>query len=321
MLAAFHDEVGSPGVLQYGEIDAPALGDHDVLVQMAATSIDRLDIYRREGSHGLVSTGRQVGGRDVAGTVVAVGPRVTGVALGEDVVALARDARGAHAEQVACRDLLTFPIPAGCSTERAAAIPTAGRSAWAALVELAQIRPGEWVLVFAAGSGVGSFGVQIARAAGCFVIGTAGSEWKCARALEIGAHAAINHYTADIEARVAEITDGRGVDVVLDHVGTPVWDAAMASLAPGGRFVTTGVTAGHRVSLHLGQVFTKGLTIAGIGRPDDAQIRRHLSGLLELVAQGAVTPIVDRVFPLADVAAAHAHVESGEFFGKVVLVR
>ncbi len=288
---------------------------------MAASSLDRLDIYSREGSHGVVRTGRQVGGRDVAGTVVEVGPRVTGVAPGDDVVAVARGGRGAHAERVACSDVLTFPLPAGCSMERAAAIPTAGRSAWAALVELARIRPGERVLVFAAGSGVGSFGMQIARAAGCFVIATAGSQWKCDRAVELGAHAAINHYTEDVTARVAEITGGRGVDVVLDHVGTPVWDAAMGSLAPGGRFVTTGVTAGHRVSLHLGQVFAKGLTVAGVGRPDDGQIRRHLSGLLELVAQGSVTPIVDRVFPLAEIVAAHTHLESDDFFGKVVLTR
>jgi NADPH:quinone reductase len=321
VLGAFHDEVGSVDVLQYGELDEPTLGEHDVLVRMAATSLDRLDIYRREGSHGVVSKGRQIGGRDVAGTVVEVGSGVTGVAPGTNVIALARDSKGAHAELVACRALLTFPLPAGCSLERAAAVPTAGRSAWAALVDLAQVKPGERVLVFAAGSGVGSFGVQIARAAGCHVIATAGSEWKCERALEIGAHAAINHYTDDVAARVMTLTEGRGVDVVLDHVGTPVWDAAMGSLAQGGRFVTTGVTAGHRVSLHLGQVFAKGLTITGVGRPADDQIRRHLGGLLELIAQGNVTPVVDRVYPLSEIAAAHAHLEAGQFFGKVVLVR
>jgi NADPH:quinone reductase-like Zn-dependent oxidoreductase len=317
--AAFHDGTGGPEILRYGPVPDPKPTDSDVLVRMRASSMDRLDVFRREGSHGVGAVGRHIGGRDVAGVVEAVGAEVTRFRPGDAVVGIVKGSSGAHAELVVCEEALTFPLPPACAFEPAAAAPTAGRSAWAALVERARVRVGERVLVFAAGSGVGSFAVQIARAAGCQVIATAGADWKCARALEIGADAVINHSTEDVAARALELTDGRGVDVVVDHVGAPVWDAAFASLNDGGRFVTTGVTAGHRVQLHLGKVFTNGVVITGVGRPGPAEIRRHLGALLDTIGQGRVRPIVDSTYPLAELARAHARMEDGQFFGKLVV--
>jgi NADPH:quinone reductase-like Zn-dependent oxidoreductase len=215
---------------------------------------------------------------------------------------------------------LTLRRPGSVSWERAAAIPTAGRTAWAALVDRAATAAGDDVLVTAAASGVGSYAVQIARALGARVIATAGSPEKCARARELGAIAALDHYRDDVAAGVQEATEGRGVDVVCDHVGTPIWDAAVGSLAPGGRFVTTGVTAGHLVTLHLGQVFTKGTTITGVGRPEPKDVRRHLEGVLAMVERGEVTPQIAAVFPLEAMADAHRLMERSAFFGKIVLV-
>ena len=175
-----------------------------------------------------------------------------------------------------------------------------------------------------AGSSVGSFGVQIARASGCNVIATASvhagatiDKLACAR--EIGASVALDSRRDDFTDAVMAATNGEGVDVVLDHVGTPLWASVIRTLRPWGRYVTTGVTAGHHVDLHLGQVFVKGLTITGVGRPSDAQIQRTLVGLLSLVASGDVVPRIAATFPLARIGEAHALMASDDFFGKIVL--
>lgn len=319
MRAAFHERPGPPEVLQIGELPDPKPGARDVLVRVRATSLDRVDIYYREGSHGVTVCPLcppHVGGRDIAGEVLAVGAEVTTVRVGARVVA---SSYHTHAELAVAPASLTFPLPRSCSFAEGGAIPTAGRTAYAALTNQARIKAGEDVLVFAAGSGVGSFAVQIARAAGCRVIATAGSADKLARAREIGAAVVINHYTEDVAARVAEVTNGQGVHVVIDHVGTPVWKAAMLSLAPRGRFVTAGVTAGHRVDLHLGQVFVKGTQIMGVGRPDEAEMADAMVGLLRLIEREQVRPVVHATFPLEHIAEAHRLMERSDFFGKIVL--
>lgn len=321
MRAAFHTEQGGVDVLRVGDLPDPTPGPNDVLVRVRATALDRVDVYWREGSHGMRVTPPHIGGRDMAGVVVAVGDaaRLTYPDLvpGADVVAIGM--HGAHAELAVAPAVRTFPLPAGCTYELAAAIPTAGRSAYDALINRAQIRPGDDVLVFAGGSGVGSFGIQIARAAGCRVITTVGSDDKRASAIELGAETVINHYREDIVARIREHTAGAGVHVVLDHVGAPVFADAIRSLRPFGRYVTTGVTAGHLAELHLGRVFEKGLSVLGVGRPDDQRMRQVLTGLFRLVEQGSVRPVVHEVFPLARIADAHRLMESSDFFGKIVL--
>ena len=323
MLAAHHSSTGGLDVLRYGEVaDPPPPGPSDVLIRVRASSLDRVDLYFREGSHGMtIREQPYIGGRDIAGDVVAIGRDVTRVQVGDAVVA---SGSRAHAELAIAPEQLTLGLPSNCSYELAAAIPTAGRSAYQALVERVHIAEGERVLVTAAGSGVGSFGVQIARAAGCTVVATASvrpgatvDKLACARA--IGASTALDSRRDDLTEAVLTATDGEGVDVVLDHVGTPLWAAVMPTLRPWGRYVTTGVTAGHRVDLHLGQVFVKGLTVTGVGRPTDAQIHRTLVGLLSLVASGDVVPRIAATFPLAQIADAHALMASDDFFGKIVL--
>lgn len=318
MRAAYHETQGGLDVLRVGDLPDPEPSPHDVLIQVKATSMDRVDVYWREGSHGMrLRWPQHVGGRDIAGVVEAVGSQVTTVAVGDRVVA---SGERTHATLALAPADLTFSLPDGISFETGGATPTAGRSAHQALIEKAQIQSGETVLVMAAGSGVGSFGIQIARAIGCRVIATAGNAEKRAKAMELGAEMAIDHGSDDIVAAVREATDGRGVDVVLDHVGTPVFTAAVRSLAPEGRFVTCGVTAGHMGELHLGQLFVKGITLMGVGRPDNQRIATTMRGLLAMIAQGQVTPQIAATFPLEEIAEAHRLMESSDFFGKIVLV-
>ncbi len=304
-------------MLRVGELPDPEPDPGDVLIRVRATSMDRVDVYWREGSHGMkLRWPQHVGGRDIAGVVEAVGEQVETVAVGQRVVA---SGERTHATLALAPSELTFPLPDGISFEAGGATPTAGRSAHQALIEKAQIQSDETVLVMAAGSGVGSFGIQIARATGCRVIATAGTADKRARAMELGADLAIDHYDDDIVAAVREATDGRGVDVVLDHVGTPVFAAAVRSLAPEGRFVTCGVTAGHMGELHLGQLFVKGITLMGVGRPDNQRIAATMRGLLAMIDQGQVTPEIAAKFGLDEIAEAHRLMESSDFFGKIVL--
>ena len=315
--AAYHEAQGGLEVLRVGELPDPEPGPGDVLIRVRATSMDRVDVYWREGSHGMMLRWPQhVGGRDIAGVVEAVGEQVEAVAAGDRVVA---SGERTHATLALAPADLTFPLPDGISFEAGGATPTAGRSAHQALIEKAQIQSGETVLVMAAGSGVGSFGVQIARALGCRVITTAGTAEKRSKAVELGADLAIDHYNDDIVTAVRDATDGRGVDVVLDHVGTPVFAAAVRSLAPEGRFVTCGVTAGHLGELHLGQLFVKGVTLMGVGRPDNQRIAATMRGLLAIIGRGQVTPVIAAAFPLEEIAEAHRLMESSRFFGKIVL--
>ena len=316
--AAYHESQGGLDVLRVGELADPEPGPDDVLIGVRATSMDRVDVYWREGSHGMkLRWPQHVGGRDIAGVVEAVGAQVEGVAVGDRVVA---SGERTHATLALAPAELVIPLPDGISFEAGGASPTAGRSAHQALIEKAQIQSGETVLVMAAGSGVGSFGVQIARAMGCRVIATAGTADKRAKAIELGADLAIDHYNDDIVAAVRKATDGRGVDVVLDHVGTPVFAAAVRSLAPEGRFVTCGVTAGHIGELHLGQLFVKGISLLGVGRPDNQRIAATMRGLLAMIDQGKVTPVIAAVYPLEEIAEAHRLMESSSFFGKIALV-
>ena len=312
MKAVYVEQTGPPEVLIYGDLPAPRPGPNDVLIRVAATSLNRLDIFMREGSHGTRITPPQVLGRDIAGEVAEFGSEVQGFEVGDRVVA---SGTGSYAEYAVAPAERTFHLTENCSYDEAGALPTAGLTAYQMLINRARVRPGETVLVMAAGSGVSSFAVQIAKAVGARVIATAGNDDKLGQARQIGAEAVINHYTEDVSARVRDLTGGEGVDVIIEHVGAAVWSACFRSLAVNGRLVTCGVTAGHRVDLHLGQVFTRALSIMGVGRGSPGDMRE----LLRLVDLGRVRSIIHQRFPLQEAAVAHLLLESSAFFGKVVL--
>jgi NADPH:quinone reductase-like Zn-dependent oxidoreductase len=312
MKAVYLTETGTPDVLTYGELPDPEPGPNDVLIRVRACSLNRLDIFTREGSHGTRITPPHILGGDFAGEVVRVGDGVDGWRAGDEVIA---NGRGGYAELALARGDRVYPLPSRCTFDEGATLPVAGLTAWQMVMNRARVRPGEAVLVTAAGSGVSTFAIQLCRTLGARVITTASSEEKLEKARALGAEDGINYTRDDILERVRAFTDGEGVDVVLEHVGTPVWRACFESLKPGGRFVTCGVTAGHRVELHLGRVFSRGLSIMGVGHGSADDMR----AFLKVVGQRQVLGVVYRTFPLTAAAEAHRMMEASSFFGKLVL--
>jgi len=208
-----------------------------------------------------------------------------------------------------------MPYPENLDWVHAAAIPLVFLTAWHMLVNRAQLRPGDTALIIGAGSGVGSAAIQIAKYFGAYVISTAGSDEKLAKAKEIGADDVIHHKIMHISKEVRRLTNNRGVDVVFEHVGVATWDESVKSLALGGRLVTCGCTTGYDAKLDLRFLFSRQLSIVGsyMGSKDE------LRTVLRLAALGRLTPVVDKVWPLHECIAAHTYLEKGKQFGKIVL--
>jgi NADPH:quinone reductase-like Zn-dependent oxidoreductase len=222
---------------------------------------------------------------------------------------------GGCAEFVRVPEVNCLPYPENLSFEEAAAVPLVFQTAWHMLIARAQLQPGEDVLILGAGSGVGSAAIQIAKFFGARVITTAGSDAKLEKARQLGADHVINHKSQKIRDEVRRITNKRGVDVVFEHVGTATWDDSLASLALAGRLVTCGSTTGYDAKLDLRFLFSRQLSLLG----SYMGVKSELHTIMKLVAAGRLKPVVDRVFPLAEAAAAHTYLESGQQFGKVVL--
>lgn len=316
MYACVVAESGRDAPLGYERVPRPVPGPGEVLVKVAAAALDRVDTYIRRGTHGMATTRRQILGRDMSGVVAAVGADVTGFQVGDEVIALGR---GTHAEYAVAPSPHTMPKPAHWSFVEAAALPTAGRTAYDAVVNIAKLRPGERMLVVAAAGAVGSFALQYGVHLGGEVYATAGSEEKCATARAHGARAALDHYAPDLVPRVLAASGDALMDVIVDPVGGALYEQLLRLLAPNGRIVTCGVTAGARTNLHLGRLMTQGWHLHGIGRPDREAVAAHLRGCLDLMLEAGRTPIVDRTFPLAEAEAAHAYLERSSFFGRIVL--
>lgn len=341
MKAIVFDAFGGPEVLTARDVPEPQVRPDEVLVRVRACGINHLDLWVRKGLPGLLPEMPHILGNDIVGEIVTVGEAVRHVAPGEKTLVnptlscgtceacmrgednlcrqydvLGRRRQGGYAEYVAVPGVNCLPYPERLTWEQAAAVPLVFLTAWHMLVTRAQVRAGEDVLVIGAGSGVGSAAVQIARLLGARVIATAGSAVKLERARALGAHETIDHANEDIAARVRELTRRKGVEVVIEHVGGPVFEAAVASLARDGRLVTCGATIGGKVALDLNVLFGKHLSLMGswMGRRGD------LAEVLGHVARGALEPVVDSVLPLAEARRAHERIEAREHFGKVVLV-
>ena len=340
MKAILFHKHGGPEVLQYTDAPEPVPGPRDVLVRVRACALNRLDLWVRQGLPGVPIPLPHIPGSDVAGEIAQVGRDVTRIKPGEKVVLapgvtcgrcvaclsgrdnLCREFTnlgymidGGCAEYVRCPEVNCMPYPQNLSFEHAAAVPLVFQTAWHMLVGRARLQPGEDVLVLGAGSGVGSAAIQIAKFLGARVIATAGSDEKLAKARELGADETINHRTQKIRDEVRRITGKRGVDVVFEHVGTATWDESLASLAAGGRLITCGATTGYDAKLDLRFLFSRQLSLLGSYMGEKGE----LYTLLKLVAAGRLKPVVDRTFPLSACAEAHAYLEAGKQFGKVVL--
>jgi NADPH:quinone reductase-like Zn-dependent oxidoreductase len=317
-------EDGGPEVLRYEDAPDPEPGPGDVLVRLRAASLNHLDVWVRKGLPSVPKP--RILGADGAGVVESVGEGVEGLADGDRVVinpglehddgritVVGEHFDGTHAELIALPASNIYPLPDELGFEEAAAFPLVFETAYRMLVTKAHVAAGEWVLVWGIGGGLATASLAIAKALGARVIATSTSEEKLARARELGADAAVP--TGDAGARVKEITEGRGVDVVVEHVGEATWATSLAVAAPSGRVVVCGATSGPNPPAALHRIWWKQLTVYGstMGTKEDFE------GAYELVRSGRARPVVDSVFALAEARAAHERLEAGEQFGKIVL--
>ena len=317
-------EPGGPEVLELREVPEPQPPFGHVRVAVAFAGVNRADLLQRAGFYPAPPGAPQdIPGLEYSGTIDAVGEGATRFAVGDRVFGLV--AGGACAEKLVAHEREVTPTPVGLDDRAAAAAPEAFVTAYDALVTRGGLQPGERVLVHAAGSGVGTAAIQVARALGCFVVGTSRTADKLDRCRELGLGAGIVPEGQAFAQQVLDATGGRGVDVVVDLVGGGYTRESIAACAPRGRVVVVGLTGGGTAEISLAELLRKRITLVGTvlrARPLEEKIEaarlleRNLSPWL---TEKRVRPIVDRVLPLAEAAAAHAYVAGNASFGKVVL--
>ena len=318
---------GGPDVLRPVQRDIPEPGPDEVLIQVHAAGVNRPDILQRKGGYAPPPGASDIPGLELAGTVVRSGPSsrlsTRQWADGERVCALV--AGGGYAEYVVAPVPQCLPVPAGMDFTTAAAIPETYFTVWANLFQRAQLRTGESVLVHGGSSGIGTTAIQLARAFGATPYATAGSDAKCTACERLGAREAINYKTTDFVTAIAELTSGRGVDVILDIVGGEYLERNLRSLGMDGRLVQIGLLGGAKTAINLATILQKRLTLTGSTlRPrsvaEKAVIARELEQhVWPLLASGEVRPVIGRILPLTRAAEAHRVLEAGEIVGKIVL--
>ena len=341
MKAVMFREHGGPEVLKHTSVPDPEAGADEVLVEVRACALNHLDVFVRGGLPGITIPLPHILGNDVAGVIRRAGELVDWVQPGEevilqpgvscghcaaclagndnfcpqyDILGYRRD--GGYAEMIVAPAVSVIPKPRNLSWEEVAAVPLVTLTAWHMLVTRAQVQPGEDVLIHAAGSGVGSIGIQIAKLRGARVIATAGSDEKLAKAKELGADEVVNYSPEDWPKQVRQLTDRRGVDVVFEHTGSATWPGSLVALKNGGRLVTCGATSGYDARTDLRQVFYRQLSILGSFMGSKAE----LIAAMKFIESGAIKPVVDRVLPLSEARRAHELMEDRAQFGKLVLV-
>jgi putative PIG3 family NAD(P)H quinone oxidoreductase len=314
---------GGPDALVVQDVPEPSPGPGEVVVEVAAAGVNRADLLQRQGRYSGPAGAPDWPGLECSGTVVAVGEGVEHLAGGEQVCALLDG--GGYAERVSVRATQVMPVPDGVDLVQAAALPEAAATVHSNVVGTAGLRPGEWFLVHGATSGIGTFATQLARALGARALATAGTPAKVAAAAPFGAEQVLDYRSDDLVARVREITEGHGVDVVLDPVGAKYLAMHLQVLATEGRLVVIGLMGGRSAELDLTALMTKRAHVHGStlrARPwqQKADIcAAVVEQVWPLVADGRVRPVVDRVLPLEQAGEAHRVLEAGEHTGKVLL--
>lgn len=318
-------EYAGPGgaeVLRLARRPLPSPGPRQVLLEVAFAGINRPDLLQREGRYPPPPGVTDIPGLEVAGRVVAAGDEVGWPRVGEEVCALL--AGGGYARFALAEADLCLPIPQGCDLAAAAAIPEAFFTVWFNLVEKGGLDAGQTVLIHGGASGIGTTAIQVARAFGATVYTTAGSDEKCRACEALGAARAFNYRREDF-AEVKALTGGRGVDLVLDMVGGDYLARHLRCTTRGARIVQIAFLGGSRVTADLMPLMLKELVLTGSTlRSQPLAVKARLARkvrdqLLPLVAAGRLKPVVDRVFPLEEAAAAQRYLESGAHFGKVIL--
>jgi NADPH:quinone reductase-like Zn-dependent oxidoreductase len=340
MKAVIFREHGLPGVLEFTDVPEPIAGPDEVLVRVAATSVNRVDTLVRGGYPGLVIPLPHILGGDIAGTVVRCGANVRGYAAGDRVVSwpliacgtcdqcthgkphicanwqfIGMHRHGGYAEYVSIPAKSLLHLPDAITFEEGASIPTAGIVAMHGLTNVSPIQPGETFFIWGGSSGVGTFAIQIAKQRGATVIATAGSPEKMEVARQCGADHVLNHHTDDIMARVMEITHGLGIDAIIDYVGPATFSTSFAMTKKGGRIMLCGILTGREATVSLHMTYLQHKSILGIylGTKDDMQ------ALLDLVAAKKVKPVIFEAMPLHNAEDAHRMMQELKHYGKIVL--
>ncbi len=329
---------GGTDVLIYEDIPIPEIQNNQCLVKIQAAALNHLDIWVRKGIPGVPLP--MIMGSDGAGTIEKTGSGVSGFAIGDRVLIqpltycgtcrwckkgmenycdswgiFGENQDGTQCEYMAIDSDHLRLIPEEMSFPEAAAFPLVAETAFAMLVDRANIQPGETVLVWGASSGVGSMAIQIAKALGCKVLTTVSNEIKGGFAKNLGADLVINYNEDDINKRVKEYTSNQGVDVVVEHVGTKSWDTSLRVLGKGGRIVTCGATTGSEAKFDIRRLFYKQQSILGSTMGNTKMLDKALA----MYKEGSIKPIVDRIFKLSEIKLAHEYLENGNQIGKVIV--
>jgi len=340
MKAAAFFSCGGPENIGLAEVPKPTFGESQALIRVEACALNHMDLWMLAGPP---DPGFQFpfwGGADIAGVVAAVGRRVTAFRPGDRVLVnpnlycdtcehclageqslcisygiLGGDTPGGLAEYVAVAAKSLMRLPDDLAFIEAAAVPLVFQTAWRALISQGSLRPGEDIVILGASGGVATAAIQIAKLAGARVFAVTSSPEKAAKATLLGADFALNRTQDDYWAEIRRLTGDRGVDLVLDSVGGPTWPESLKSLVNGGRLVTYGRTAGGNGDTDIGLVFWNQLRIIG----STMSSNKEFAEVVSLVFQRRLRPVIDRVFPLEETAAAYRHLRSGQQFGKVVV--
>ena len=309
-------EDGGPEVLVLEEVPDPVPAPGEVLVRLHASALNHLDVWIRKGLPSVPKP--RILGADGAGVRVDTGERVVinpGIEHGGTIHVIGEHGDGTNAELIAVPESNVHPIPGDLSFEEAAAFPLVFETAYRMLVTRARLQEGEWVFAWGIGSGVSTAVLAIAKALGARVIVTSSSDAKLARARELGADLALNHATEDVYEAVKEATGGHGIDVLVEHVGEATWKQSLNLAAREGRITVCGATTGPNPPAQLHRIWWKQLSILGSTMGTGADF----AAAYELVASGRARPVVDQIFPLEEIRAAHERLEAGEQLGKIVL--
>ena len=340
MKAVVFNQHGGPEVLEYQDVPDPKVGRSDVLIEVKATSINHIDIFLRRGMPGVKVPMPKIAGSDAAGVIREVGPDVQGLLIGQRVTInpgiscghcefcaagfgsqcvsygmVGENTDGAYAELIAVPAHIVLPIPDSLSFEEAAAAPLVFLTAWSMLVGRGNIRPGEDILILGAGAGVGTAAIQIAKMTGCRVFATASTDEKLQRAKELGADFLINYAKEEFDKKIRELTQKRGVDVVVDYIGADTWVRSLRSARRGGRVLTCGATTGFAPQTDLRHIFFRQVQVLG----STMGSHREFLDVMKCVFRGQLKPVIDRVLPLAEARKGHELIEQRAVFGKIVL--
>jgi putative PIG3 family NAD(P)H quinone oxidoreductase len=315
-------EPGGPEVLEWTAVPDPEPGKGEVLIDIAASGVNRADLLQRQGLYPPPPGAPDIIGLECSGTIAALGEGVTGWRVGDQVCALLSG--GGYAEKVAVPAVQVLPLPQGVDVVTAASLPEVACTVWSNIVMHAGLREGEVLLVHGGAGGIGTHAIQVGKALGATVAVTAGSAERLARCAELGADIMINYKEQDFVAELGK----RGADVILDNMGASYLDRNVTALAPDGRLMVIGFQGGRKAELDFTKLLPKRGSVAALGlrgrpvtgRGSKAEVVADVrENLWPLIAKGLVKPIVHKVIPMRDAAEAHRELESGEVFGKIIL--